>query len=341
MLSDGAADPLLIPRRGPRGGVHMARGTPIAAFWLALVTTLMVPGAAYADEIDDFEAARRAFERHDFADAARRLEGMVGGEVPALSSEVLVLEARKYLGATYLFLGRREAADEQFMLLLRQDPTYQLDPLAFAAAVVDAFKEVRERFETVRAAEEAERQRRLEALRQRRLEGLMRQQARIARLEAIAREETVEVRASRALALLPFGIGQFQNGHRSAGLGFAVTQGIFTLFTVSTWIWHRWLRGQANEGVPPNEAGRFERQERAARILNQISFGTLAAVAVAGIADAQIRFVPVRRERRTRALPEWDEGEVEADEVDDDDADGPSGISIGVGPGALVIQGSF
>lgn len=334
----------------------MARRTPIAAFWLALVTALVVPGAARADEIDDFEAARRAFERHEFADAARRLEEMVGGEVPALSSEVLVLEARKYLGATYLFLGRRDAAEEQFMLLLRQDPTYQLDPLAFAAAVVDAFKDVRERFQTAMAAAEEERQRRLETLRQRRLEGLLRQQARVARLEALAREETVEVRASRAIALLPFGVGQFQNGHRSAGLGFAVTQGILTLFSVSTWIWHRWLRGQAREGVPPNESGRFERQERAARVLNQLSFGTLAAVAVAGIADAQIRFVPVRTERRTRDIPDWDGDDGEDRDIDGEDRDSVGSedrpdvdepvavggrISVGVGPGAVMFQGTF
>lgn len=278
----------------------MALRNLVVAFLVAVLVGTGRP--ALADEIDDFEAARRSYEAQTFSDAARRLEAMIGGEVPALESDVLVLEARKYLAATYLFLNRREQAAEQFRLLLHQEPTYQLDPLGFPAAVLSLFDEVRTELEIARAREEQERLARLEQLRRDRLETLLAREARLARLQALARQETVETRASRLIATLPFGLGQFQNGHATWGRVFAATETTLLAFSVATWAWHRWLRGQVDE-VLPNEADRFVRQERAARISNQLSMGLFGAVVLAGMLDAHLRFVPTRTRTRERPLP--------------------------------------
>src|SRR5690606_6232925 len=132
--------------------------------------------------------------------------------------------SRKYLGATLLFLERPVDAAEQFELLLRAEPDYRLDPVAFPAAVLAAFDTVRVRLEVARrAAEEqaeADERRRREELRQ-----LQERLSRLEELEDLARVERVELPNSRWLALFPFGVGQFRNGHRKAGIFFATTQG--------------------------------------------------------------------------------------------------------------------
>lgn len=300
---------------------------------LAALFALVLGGGslARADEIDDFEAARRSYEAQTFPDAARRLEAMVGGEVPAIESEVLVLEARKYLAATYLFLGRRDAAAEQFRQLLQAEPSYQLDPLGFPAAVLELFGEVRTELETARAQEEEERRARLEQLRRERLETLLQREERLTRLQELARQETVETRASRVVATLPFGLGQFQNGHTSWGRVFAATETTLLVFSVATWGWHRWLRSQADE-VPPNEADRFTRQERAARISNQLSMSLFAAVTLAGVLDAHLRFVPVRSRTRERDLPP---------DLDLDLPEEEPSLELGVGLGGASLRLRF
>ena len=107
-----------------------------------------------ADELSDFESARRSYDRQSYAKAARGLESLVGGVVPRAANPVVRLEARKYLGATYLFLGKKDAAREQFRLLLEEDPDYDIDPVAFPEAVVQTFQEVQEKVTAERARRE-------------------------------------------------------------------------------------------------------------------------------------------------------------------------------------------
>ena len=70
----------------------MARGFGITA--LLLAGLFAAPAGARADELADFEAAREAYDEQRYADTIARLEAMVGGEVPAIQNEVLVLESR-------------------------------------------------------------------------------------------------------------------------------------------------------------------------------------------------------------------------------------------------------
>jgi hypothetical protein len=109
-----------------------------------LVVVLMAAFAlpVAADELSDFEAARRNYDKQSYAKAARGLESLVGGVIPRARNPVVRLEARKYLGATYLFLGKDGDAREQFRLLLEEDPDYDIDPVAFPEAVVETFQEV-------------------------------------------------------------------------------------------------------------------------------------------------------------------------------------------------------
>ena len=82
------------------------RRTTLTGIVVVLMAAFALP--AGADELSDFEAARRNYDKQSYAKAAKGFESLVGGVVPRARNPVVRLEARKYLGATYLFLGRDE-----------------------------------------------------------------------------------------------------------------------------------------------------------------------------------------------------------------------------------------
>lgn len=272
--------------------------TALSGLVFALMAAFALPVAA--DELSDFESARRNYDKQNYTKAARGLESLVGGAVPRATNPVVRLESRKYLGATYLFLGQKEAAREQFRLLLEEDPDYDIDPVAFPEAVVQTFHEVQKKVAAERALQDA-----LDAARQQRerseeVEELIQQQQRIAVLEELAASETVEKVNSRWIAALPYGIGQFQNEDRELGIMFAVTESAFLAASIATFIGHNSLR---DENPAPSEIERAQRVERALRIGNWVSVGALLSFYVAGLVEAQVRFKPVIRSIRERELP--------------------------------------
>jgi tetratricopeptide (TPR) repeat protein len=275
------------------------RRTSLSGLVFVLMAAFAQPVAA--DELSDFESARRNYDKQNYAKAARGLESLVGGVVPRATNPVVRLEARKYLGATYLFLGKKDAAREQFRSLLEEDPDYDIDPVAFPEAVVRTFQEVQKEVATERAREDALVAARRQRERSNEVEDLIRQQQRIQALEELAAVETVERVNSRWIAVLPFGIGQFQNQSRKLGIMFAVTETAFLAASIATFIGHNSLR---DENPAPNEIERARRVERALRIGNWVSVGAFLSFAVAGVIEAEVRFKPVIRTTRKRELPE-------------------------------------
>lgn len=275
-----------------------------ASLALALCFTA---AAARADDLEDFERARRAYDDQSFPVAVQRFEILVGGETPALQSRPLVLESRKYLGAAYLFVGRREAAERQFERLLDEDPTYQIDPVAFPAEVILVFSAVRQRVEQHRRTTEEARQRAEEEARRREAERIIGERQRMARLIELAETERERQQNSRWIGLIPFGVGQFQNGHPGVGVAFAVTEGVLAVASIITYLLHESIRTDVQPlpvGEPEPAARRDARVAATGlRISNWVSTALLGAVAVGGIVDAQIRFVPVIESTRHRPLP--------------------------------------
>lgn len=266
---------------------------------LAFAMLASAPTHVSADEIQDFEQARRAYRQQDYEEARQRFEELVGGDIPKVQSRPLVLESRKYLGASYLFLGEPEKADAQFEMLLRIDNTYNLDPLAFPNEVIRAFEKTRERVQ--RLLEEAARARAEEQERQRRAEmqRLMKRQARRDRIQELARTEYIETHNSRWVAAVPFGVGQFQNGEDTLGVVFLLSEGILAATSVTTYFLHESLR---NETPGAQDRQRAIDLRDGFRLANWVSTGLFAIVAIAGVIDAQARFVPVVREERKREL---------------------------------------
>ncbi|MBW1874430.1 MAG: hypothetical protein DRH30_09730 [Deltaproteobacteria bacterium] len=277
----------------------MMRRTSLS--WLLFVLMAAFAQSVAADELSDFESARRNYDKQNYAKAARGLESLVGGAVPRAINPVVRLEARKYLGATYLFLGKKDAAREQFRSLLEEDPDYDIDPVAFPEAVVQTFQEVQEKVAAERARKDALAAARRERERTNEVEDLIRQQQRIQVLEELAAAETVEKVNSRWIAALPWGIGQFQNQDRKLGIMFAVTEAAFMAASIATFIGHNSLR---DENPAANEIERAQRVEKALRIGNWVSVGAFLSFAVAGVIEAEVRFKPVIRTTRQRELPD-------------------------------------
>jgi hypothetical protein len=275
------------------------RRTALSGLFFVLMAAFASPVAA--DELSDFESARRNYDKQNYAKAARGLESLVGGAVPRAMNPVVRLESRKYLGATYLFQGKKGAAREQFRSLLEEDPDYDLDPVAFPEAVVQTFQEIKKEVSAELARKAALEAARRQRERSNEVEELIRQQQRIQMLEELAGTETVEKVNSRWIAALPFGIGQFQNEDRKLGIMFAVTESAFLVASIATFIGHNSLR---DENPTPDEIERATRVEKALRIGNWVSVGAFLSFAVAGIIEAEVRFKPVIRTTRERDLSE-------------------------------------
>jgi tetratricopeptide (TPR) repeat protein len=255
---------------------------------------------ARANDFEDFENARSAYEAQDYAKAAARFEALAGGDVPQLTNRSLVLESKKYLGASYLFLGKIGQAEQEFTRLLRMDPAYLLDPLAFPEEVQRLFARVKKQVDADHLASETERIREKQRIEREQTERTERERARWAQLTKLAQVETVHEVRSRWLAFVPFGAGQFQNGQTSLGAVLAVSEGSLLALSIVTYVLHDHLRGQQ---PTPTEIADARLAEQGFRYTNQISFALFAILAVTGVIDAQIRFQPTNDYERKRPLP--------------------------------------
>jgi len=283
-----------------------------AGLWLG---SAMSPSRALANELDDFQRAVTAYDAHDYANAVAQFETLVGGDVPRLQSAALVLESRKYLAASYLFTNQPTAADHQFERMLQQDASYQIDPVGFPAEVEQAFSAVKVRWQRARADAEAEAARIEAQTRAETAERARIEQARNAELLRLAETVRVERVNSRWLAMVPFGVGQFQNEHTDLGYVLAITEGALMATAAATWFWHVLLEreydrivAEGDVSLAPREIDRANFQVELARTTNRVAVVLLTAVMVAGVIDAQWRFRPttsteVRRPLHTEPTP--------------------------------------
>lgn len=282
--------PLLGGRR-----VRVLLRTLLCVLWPCLFVQV-----ARANDFEDFESARTAYESADYAVAAQRFAKLGGGDTPALTNRSLLLEAKKYLGASYLFLGKLQLAEAEFERLLRLDPLYILDPLAFPEEVQRLFTRVKGRLDSERRVAEEEQRREQERLARKESDRIAAEQQRWARLTALAQEERVLQDRSRWIALMPFGIGQVQNGHGGLGAILAVSEVSLLLVSLVSWGVHENLRGQ---NPVSSERDNYKLTEGVSRYTNQISLGLFSVIAITGIIDAQVRYEGDAARTRKRVLP--------------------------------------
>lgn len=272
---------------------------PIVA--ISVMLAALSVSAAAADAFDRFERARLAYQAGEYERAAADFSALASDDALLVDNPMIVVESRKYLGVSLLFMGDERGASREFEALLRLEPGYRLDPIAFPGPALDRFEEVRLKLERERLEEERRAREAAEASRRREIELNLERDLRMKMLEELAQKERVEIRNSRGLALLPFGVGQFRNGHRAAGIFFAASQAAFGGMALGTFIAHAALPS-AND--PAQDRDLILEAERRRAILNWSSAGAFTLLYLIAIIDAQARFVPVLYEEREREIPE-------------------------------------
>jgi tetratricopeptide (TPR) repeat protein len=274
---------------------------------VAIVTVAAESGAQTIDEQADFKKGRYAYASKSFDDADALFRRMLDPVSGTLHDKGLVNEARMYWGATLIAKGRKDDALAQFEALLQNDPKYEPDPTVFPLEVgkvfIDAQALNQKRAEAL-AREEALREKKRredeEAAKKAQIE-------RLRQLEKLASEEHVIDRHSRWRALLPFGVGQFQNGSRALGFFFLATESIElagSLFAVGDYLYQLHEANAAYTSIAAQSiAQQYLDRANEARIANLIFNGALALTVVSGAIEAEVAYVPQFQEVKPRALP--------------------------------------
>jgi hypothetical protein len=264
------------------------------------------PGAARADAASDLEKAHGAYVAHKYQEAETRLRALLDATGPgALKDADAIADARMYLAA--VLLGEGKASDAQSVLtsLLLDKPDYQPDPLRVSLQATDALVDARGRLRENLGRLQAERV--LQAQEERAKADAERQRAalRLQMLEKLAGEELVIEKHSRWAAVLPFGVGQFQNGQEAAGWLLLSTESLLVIGSVVGGAFMLYDQGQAEDAEKRHDpaASAYNAHAQVAAWVGDTFAAGFALVAAAGIAHAQFTFVPERTEIRQRPLP--------------------------------------
>jgi hypothetical protein len=243
------------------------------------------------------------YEAGKYGECANAFHGLLStdGAHPLHDPEVIET-ARIYHAACLIGSGQNQLADEPLRAAIRQNPQMKApDSLLFPPPVIDRFLRVRESmFDVIRKAED-ERVRQAQELARRQEERARKERVRVAGLERLAQQETVITPKTRWLALVPFGVGQFQNDEKPLGYVFLTSEILLAASTLTTLgvETHLVLATSRVDKPKPSINGTLSDWQTA---LEYSSYAWLG-VTVIGIVEAQLAFVPEHRQIRKRALP--------------------------------------
>jgi hypothetical protein len=273
--------------------------------WLIAACIAAAGGLAHADALSDLEKAHNAYVAHKYDDAEARLRALLDPHTGTLRDADNIADARMYLGATLLAHGKKADAEQVFEQLLRDKPDYQPDSLRVTLQAVDAFIDVRSRMREELASIQADRVRQAQEEKARVDAERQKATLRLAMLEKLASEETVIHVNSRWLALVPFGVGQFQNRQVALGWTFLAGQSLLIVGSAISQVVTIYNENQMNDAIrggSATAAGYHDRAEAGYIATNLFTAG-FALVALAGIIHAEATFVPEYVEIRPRPLP--------------------------------------
>jgi hypothetical protein len=237
---------------------------------LALLAASDSPEALFKSAIEDFE-----FGEH--ASAAEKLRKVL--EPPQLQNREDVIVARQYLGACYHLLDDKVKAKAQFSMLLALDPKHKLDPEVFSPALVDFFEGVRSE---VGLSLETPREEQKPPLEER-------PNAPPTKIETPKPESSPP---PAALALIPFGVGQFSNRHPVRGLAFAAGEvGLFST-AIATFAMFEGLKLPDDRCPAEGACVAPEDRDRASTLqtVYLVTFWSGIAVTALGIVEALISY---------------------------------------------------
>ncbi len=218
----------------------------------------------------------------------------------------VIESARIYHAACLIGIGSPQLADEPLRAAIRQNPQMKPpDSLVFPPQVIDHFLRVREdMFDVIKKAED-ERVRKAQEAAKRQEERARRERLRVAGLERLGQEETLVTPNSRWLALVPFGVGQFQNGKDSLGYAFLTSEAILGASTLTVLGIYTHLVLQANrlerDGLTPVASTNGQLTNWHSGLV-YTSYAWLG-VSLIGVLEAELTFVPEQHRVQQRPLP--------------------------------------
>ncbi len=275
---------------------------------LAAVAVLAFSAPARADDAQAFELAKNPFDAGRYGDAHERLSALLDptvlrcdvGPSPtgrcSLTNPDLIEQARALDAASLLALKNEKEADELIAAIFRANPTYQPSAATFPPEVIDRFTMVRTSLSAELRTILEQRDKDAALKRLAATKAHEDEEAWIAELQRLAALRIEH--NSRWIALVPFGIGQFQNGDTKAGIAFAVTEaalGGASLVSVAI------VNSLAN--INPNmrtannapvDILTLNARINTAVLVNRIMFVGWGALTLAGVLHAEITYVPER-----------------------------------------------
>lgn len=239
----------------------------------AVGAVVAIASVAHAAPEDDLRDAENWYAYGDYPRVIERLEPLVEPRILLANPDDLA-RAYELLGLSTFFLDRTDAARGWFARLIRFRPDAQLNPVLVPPPAVNLFDDVKESLaDEIARMQDALRRQREEEAERRRLAGLTRVR--------------VDTRVnSRLVASVPFGVGQFQNGHDGLGYALLATQIATGATSVGCYLAIEDMR-QSNGRFDPADVDN-------AHTLQQVQLwtgGVAVALMVAGIAHAWFTFV--------------------------------------------------
>src|SRR5262249_28652071 len=178
--------------------------------------------------VEAMNRARVTFEYGDYPQASKLLSALVeGGRFESLS---LRAEAYRLLGLSLFYQGRKGEAYSAFLEYLYLEPDAQLDPFYVPPAAVSFFDQVKKEAEPKLAPLRAQKRAEIEARQKQAAEEAERRRQRELeeegkRLQQITPQvERRVVQREFWVSMMPFGIGQLQNGDRTLGAILATSE---------------------------------------------------------------------------------------------------------------------
>lgn len=202
---------------------------------IALVVAALLAQAApprreiHADTpVEALQRAREAFEYGEYP----LVQKMLSAQAARIESPALRLEAWRLLGLALFYMGKNDDAAAAFIELLTIEPDEELDPFYVSPRAIAFFQQAKrdaeEALSPIRAKKRAENEERRLAAERELAERKRREQEEEARRMAALRPPTIlerrVVQREFWVTLLPFGLGQMQNGDQNLGTALATSQ---------------------------------------------------------------------------------------------------------------------
>jgi hypothetical protein len=246
----------------------------------------------------DLKRARDRFEFGSYAEAAGTLRAWLAEHPNAGGTDAV--EAYRMLGIAEFKLGDRASARAAFVSLLSLDPDHALDPFLVEPKVVEFFDQVKQEHEPA-LAPLRERRRALEE--QQRLADAARERL-LHDEQARSGPASKVIRVERRLYLfnwMPFGAGQFQNGHVGKGAAIAAGEVVLAAVNLASILIHNQIAENPSRRCSPSQPVGCSRppytdadRRLLARLdtLKYVTAGLFWAVYAYGVVDAHVYYVP-------------------------------------------------